>query len=176
MVAAAALLCVGATARSGNVPIPKYELTVALAGAGTGRVTSDPFGIDCGTTCTAKYDAVTSVSLTATAAAGSKFVGWSGDCSGTGTCTLGMGQARAVTATFDRVAPPPVECVVPNVKGKPLAAAERKIAAGHCETGRITHAKSKTVKKGSVVSQKPRPGAKLAEGSKVSLVVSRGRR
>jgi len=63
---------------------------------------------------------------------------------------------------------------VPKVKGKRLAAAKRKIAAGHCRTGKVTKARSKTVKKGRVISQRPRPGRKLARGSKVNLVVSRG--
>jgi beta-lactam-binding protein with PASTA domain len=34
---------------------------------------------------------------------------------------------------------------------------------------------SKTVKRGRVISQKPKPGAVLPNGGKVNLVVSRGR-
>ena len=44
------------------------------------------------------------------------------------------------------------------------------------ETGKTTTAKSKTVKKGNVISQSPKAGRKLAKGSKVNLVVSRGRK
>jgi hypothetical protein len=40
------------------------------------------------------------VTLTAAPAAGSAFNGWSGACSGTGTCQVTMSQAQAVTATF----------------------------------------------------------------------------
>ena len=40
------------------------------------------------------------VTLTATPASGSSFAGWSGDCSGTASCVVTMGQARSVTATF----------------------------------------------------------------------------
>ena len=40
--------------------------------------------------------------LTATPDAGSVFTGWTGDCTGTGTCTLTMSADHTVTATFDR--------------------------------------------------------------------------
>jgi hypothetical protein len=76
-------------------------LTVARAGTGTGTVTSSVSGINCGTTCTASYASGTSVTLTASAASGSTFAGWSGACSGTGTCTVSMTAALSVTATFN---------------------------------------------------------------------------
>jgi len=75
-------------------------LTVTKAGSGTGTVTSAPAGIDCGSTCSAGFGNGTQVTLTATPAAGSTFAGWSGDCSGAGTCTVTMTAAHSVTATF----------------------------------------------------------------------------
>ena len=75
-------------------------LNVAIAGSGT--VSSTTPGIDCGATCTRSYLNYQSVTLTASAATGSTFAGWTGACSGTGTCTLAMSEARAVTATFSR--------------------------------------------------------------------------
>jgi hypothetical protein len=90
---------------------------------------------------------------------------------------VGTGAAsKASNAVVPKAPPPPVRCAVPNVKGKPLARAKRKITAGHCKTGKVTTAKSKTVKKGNVIAQKPKPGTKLARGAKVNLTVSRGRR
>lgn len=84
-----------------------YELSVSLAGTGSGTVTSADGEIDCGTTCSASYPSGTQVTLTATPAAGSTFTGWSGaGCSGTGTCVVTMDAAQGVTATFTASAPP----------------------------------------------------------------------
>jgi hypothetical protein len=88
-----------------------YTLTVARGGAGTGTVTSNPSGISCGTACSAGYASGTSVVLTASAASGSVFSGWSGGgCSGTGTCTVAMTQNQSVTANFGLATPPPTTC------------------------------------------------------------------
>ncbi len=91
--------------RGAGVGTPgNYTLTVTKAGAGSGTVTSTPSGINCGGTCSASYSNGTSVTLTATAASGSAFAGWSGACSGTGACTVSMTAARSVTATFNSTA------------------------------------------------------------------------
>lgn len=83
------------------LPAPE-ALTVTKTGTGQGSVTSSPAGIDCGATCAATYDYGTGVTLTALAANGSVFTGWSGaGCTGTGTCTITMNSATAVTANFD---------------------------------------------------------------------------
>ena len=55
-----------------------------MSRSNTGTVTSDIAGINCGSTCSAKYNAGTVVTLTATPAAGKTFLGWSNACSGTG--------------------------------------------------------------------------------------------
>jgi hypothetical protein len=75
-------------------------LAVATAGAGAGSVTSNPAGIACGTDCSESYAYDTRVTLTAKAASGSSFAGWSGACTGTGTCQVRMTRARSVTASF----------------------------------------------------------------------------
>jgi hypothetical protein len=86
-------------------PSVQFALTVIHSsnGTGTGTVTSNPAGIDCGATCSASFASGAVVDLTATPATGSTFVGWSGDCSG-GVCI--MEGPKKVTATFD-TAPPP---------------------------------------------------------------------
>ena len=75
-------------------------LTVTKSGAGTGTVT-DGGVINCGAVCT---DIVpgTAVTLTATPAPGSVFIGWSGGgCSGRATCVVTVSAATTVNAQFD---------------------------------------------------------------------------
>lgn len=78
-----------------------YILNVSKAGAGTGTVSSNPAGIDCGADCSEGYNSGTTVTLTATAAFGSDFAGWSGACSGTGNCAVTMDADKSVAATFN---------------------------------------------------------------------------
>lgn len=69
-----------------------------------------------------------------------------------------------------------VYCVVPRLKGATVAAARRRLTRTRCKLGRVRRAKSRKVKKGRVIKQTPRPGARLPEGGKVNVVVSRGRK
>ncbi len=80
-------------------PTPR-TLTVSKTGSGSGSVSSSPAGINCGATCSAHFGDGASVTLTATADAGSSFAGWSGACSGAGSCSLTMNADSAVSAMF----------------------------------------------------------------------------
>jgi uncharacterized repeat protein (TIGR01451 family)/uncharacterized repeat protein (TIGR02543 family) len=87
--------------------LEKRDLSVATDGNGSGSVSSDVGGIDCTAntgTCGHSYDYGTDVTLTAAAATGSDFTGWTGDigsCDASATtCQVTMDQARSVTATF----------------------------------------------------------------------------
>jgi hypothetical protein len=83
---------------------PGQKLTVTVSGAGQGSVTSSPAGIACPAACEAELNSGAIVTLTATPEPGSVFAGWSGDCTGTGSCQVILNGASAVGATFD-VAP-----------------------------------------------------------------------
>ena len=97
---AAGALPLGAGAPPPPPPAPS-TLSVVRAGTGSGGVTSAPGGITCGTDCSEAFATGTGVTLSAAAAAGSVFGGWSGSgCSGTGACTVAMNATRTVTATF----------------------------------------------------------------------------
>lgn len=82
----------------------EYILRVDRNGTGTGSVTGG--GIGCGKHCAESYNPGTSVNLVATPSPDSVFAGWSGSCSGTGTCNISMSNHRTVTATFTRVYTP----------------------------------------------------------------------
>jgi hypothetical protein len=89
------------------IPSAMTPLNVTIAGSGRGKVISTPAGIDCGSTCSTEFAAGTLVTLTAmpdfsTGDPYTEFQGWSGDCSGTGSCVVTMDQAKSVTATFRR--------------------------------------------------------------------------
>jgi hypothetical protein len=79
-------------------------LTISKDGTGSGVVTSDPVGIDCGTTCAFDFELNTLVTLSAVPDPGSIFTGWSdAGCPGTGTCQVTMDVAKGVTATFTAI-------------------------------------------------------------------------
>jgi hypothetical protein len=95
--------------------IVNHTLTIHTAGNGSGLVTCN------GGACASSYKAGTEVKLSATAASGSTFAGWSGgNCSGTGACTVKLESDTTVTATFSAQAttppppPPPSNTVKPG--------------------------------------------------------------
>lgn len=151
------------------------KVVVSKDGNGSGVVSSVPAGIHCGSTCSASFTAGSSLTLIATPSRGSRFTGWSSDgCSGTRrNCELtDVSAEQAVLATF-KLLP---KCVVPKLKGKPVKAAEHAIRTHNCTVGKITYATSRTIEKKHVIFQKPKAGRRLSHGTRVNLIVSKGRR
>jgi hypothetical protein len=74
-------------------------LSVGKAGSGSGTITSNPSGINCGSTCSESYNSGTRVSLAATPGPGSTFAGWSG--TGCTNAAVTMNTGRFCTATFE---------------------------------------------------------------------------
>lgn len=78
------------------------SITTKVSG-GKALVTSNPNGINCGKTCSAKFAAGTSVTLTAAPEPGFRFVNWSGACSGNQpTCTLTVNGAVTAQANVTK--------------------------------------------------------------------------
>ena len=100
---------------------------------------------------------------------------------GVGSCTVTASQpgnanynaAPVVSRSFSIKLPP---CRVPKVVGRRFGAAKTMIAKKHCRTGKVGRAYSRKSKKGIVISQSRRAGRVLPAGSKIALVVSRGRK
>jgi hypothetical protein len=82
--------------------IDSHTLSVSKAGSGTGTVTSDPAGIDCGAACQSIFHGGRTVTFTATPGSGSVFSGWSDASCGTNpTCAIEVESDVSLTATFD---------------------------------------------------------------------------
>ncbi|MDQ3920520.1 MAG: hypothetical protein M3348_18825 [Acidobacteriota bacterium] len=82
---------------------PQFTLSIGRGGSGT--VTGTPAGndrsINCGANCSAKFTQGTTVTLNATPAAGLRFVGWTGACSGlSAACTVTITKDTQVQANF----------------------------------------------------------------------------
>lgn len=79
--------------------VPIFNLSVSHSGKGNS--VSSPAGINCGNACSVKFSTGTSITLTATPAAGSTFVNWTGGCTGTAlTCTLVLTKDTSVQPNF----------------------------------------------------------------------------
>jgi 5-hydroxyisourate hydrolase-like protein (transthyretin family) len=111
---------------------PTNALTISPSGNGAGTVTSSPAGISCGSACSARFAVGSRLTLTATPAPGSTFAGWTGACSGTGTCQVRLvGSDLDVGAVFTVAAggAPPVGAPAPPSTPKPRA------KKPHCRKG-----------------------------------------
>ena len=100
-------------------------------------------------------------------------------------------SAAASASAASHLPPPPVPpppppppgptaptqiCRVPGVVGRTIPGARTLLKARHCNLGRVSRAFSNAKKKGRVLSQRPKPGTRLALNARVNVVVGRGPR
>jgi autotransporter-associated beta strand protein len=97
----------------------QYPVSVSFAGTGAGTVASEPAGIDCGEECTVLLDHGTVISFSTVANSDSSFIGWSGACTGTGSCQVTVTEAATVTATYGLASSAPMI----EVEGEQIAGA-----------------------------------------------------
>ena len=176
----------------GDPPPPgSFTLSVAKAGTGSGTVTSNPTGINCGADCSEAYTDGTSVSLTATPASGSTFGGWSGACTGTGPCALSMTANRSVTATFNTdggggdcgALPPDVDVVNTGSMAsswpqqtflpfpQDIVAFQFSVPSGFTQRGSFTATKTSAASRAKLVVISTCPGVLQPVGGQSSCVV-----
>lgn len=89
----------------GDTSLSQVTTAVVKRGAGAGVVTSEPSGISCGAVCVWNFLPGADVNLTAVAARGSTFVGWSVVCQGQGVCRVQTGTTQTAFAEFSRNGP-----------------------------------------------------------------------
>ena len=80
--------------------------------------------------------------------------------------TTVAGTATNPAVTFDYRA-----CIVPQLGGKKLKGAKKRIRKGGCRVGRVSTRGDATAKTGKVVHQGPKAGRKLAPGTKVNVTL-----
>lgn len=98
----------------------------------------------------------------------------------TAVATDGSGNAAQAAETVYYVpptTPSPTQsfCIVPNVAKMTMANAKKALQAAHCVVGRISQAKSKTIKKGRVIHAAYSASQVLAYGTRVGLTMSSGK-
>src|SRR4030095_15713556 len=85
----------GAFTTAGPPPPPPAQFVLSLSTVGSGKITANPQPVS------ETYTAGTVVSLTAAPSTSFfQFAGWSGACTGSGSCSGRMDAAKRVTATF----------------------------------------------------------------------------
>ena len=91
---------------------PSGHVQLSVRVSGSGHVTSTPPGVSCPGTCSAVFDAGSSLQLAATPDDGFDFAGWSGACSGRGACSLTMTADESVAASFTAGGAPSISVAI----------------------------------------------------------------
>jgi hypothetical protein len=76
----------------------RIRISLSVAVNGNGKASSKPSGINCPHTCVASFPKGTSVVLYQSSSG--SFIGWSGACSSTGSCSLTMNSDQFAAAAF----------------------------------------------------------------------------
>jgi IPT/TIG domain-containing protein/PASTA domain-containing protein len=136
---------------------------VAIAGADFTGVSAVHFGATPATAFTVESERRLTAVAPPSAAAGAVDV----------TVTTQAGTSAATPDDhFTYIAPPQAaECIVPNLHGKTLKAAKRRIRRADCKLGRVRKARGATAKSGEVVKQRPKAGTHAAAGASVNVTL-----
>ncbi|PQJ97192.1 InlB B-repeat-containing protein [Chromatium okenii] len=100
--------------------VKTYKLLIDKTGSGT--ITSDGLGINCGSNCIASFNEGTAVTLTATPAAGETFIRWS-NCDSVNAakqCVVTLVRTKLISATFTANVAPIADFVITDITLSPL--------------------------------------------------------
>jgi len=113
-------------------PVQASTFKLTLSPATGGSLSASPVQPAAG------YASGASVTVTATAATGYKFAGWTGACSGTGTCAVTMTADKTVGATFAPVQASTFKLTLSPATGGSLSASPVQPAAGYASGASVS--------------------------------------
>jgi hypothetical protein len=122
-----------------------------------------------------KFSAISHARLTNAASPPGDLFGASVELSSDGTTAL-VSSARATFIYTQTGSQSTTHCYVPYLQGEAIRAAKRAIESNHCHIGKVTRVRVSRAASNRVISQKPKPGERLANGAAIRLTVSKGRR
>ena len=111
-----AIAC-GGTQTSASVAPGQHSLHIAVTGRGAVRAPA--IGAECSNDCRLEFASGAAVHLEAVPQTGATFTGWSGACSGTGTCDVTLDRDTDVEATFQGGPPTDPPPPAPPPPGSP---------------------------------------------------------
>ena len=130
---------------SGNESSPSQEVSKTLVATGSllsvsikgeGTVTSNPSGLSCSSgTCSGTFTSGAKVTLSAAPGSGQTFSGWSGPCSGTGSCILNLVSSATVSASFASNTPTPTRSLSVSLMGDGQGSISSSPAGLSCSNG-----------------------------------------
>lgn len=143
------------TAVTAVFDLDNFPVIVNKTGTGRGTVSSSPAGISCGDRCSSPFVFASLVTLTATAATGSHFAGWSGQCSGTTQCSPSISaEPTTVGARFNAIT------VTAHLHGRTLSLAlyaERRSTLSFTLTGPSRYSTTLALHPGRAAPSLPLP-------------------
>lgn len=142
--------------------------SVAVAGADFDGVTAVRFGSTPATSFTVASEHRLTAVAPASAAAGPVDVTVT---TAAGTSATGPDDVFTYAAAPQPPAAPPPRCTVPNLHGKKLKAAKRRVRAAGCSVGRVKKTRGTTARTGHVTRQRPKAGVDVAAGTAVAIVL-----
>jgi hypothetical protein len=163
-----------------------FQVTANPAGAGTFTDTLpvglQPLFASAGTnSCTISVQTVTCTLSTLPATVNIAVRGaTAGMYTNTGSVTTSVTDTNpgnnTASVALGVVNPPPTpQCKVPKLKGAPVKVAKAVLPLVNCAVGKVTKTKSKSVRKGNVISTNPGGGSTAAAGAKVAIKASSGK-